>query len=608
MLGSNHTGSSVPVQLLPMELIALGDRGQDMVRAVTYERQSHKSETDSQASPQMQREKSVAYIHSQDKWRHVDADYADVGLSGYDPNVYRPGFERMMADARAGKFDVVVIYMLSRLTRQGAAEALKIQQELANCGVAIVSTQEPFINTSDDNPFGVAFFALIAGLAHQESKNKSKFIRDAFAQLKSRGSHSSGPVPFGFEAEQIQVDGLTIRVLRPAAGADPGTPSGPESLPSDTVREIIRLAEDGLNSSAISTKLDTLKMPTPLASLGDEAAAKRRESALSRRKGGAADVGGFGWSATVVDRIIRDPRLAGFAIGPVDRHTKVRTILRGDDGEPVRPHEGFMTSQRWYVMQKTRDGRKRPTRRDKSQQRSLLGSWGIMKCAQCKSPMTTAWSSPGYLCNLRRGVADVPKHVVRTPMAHTDEAVARRVWGRLGALSPDDEDDVEWLVAAAQRFAVQGGDPVAAADLAEHEAQLEHVQHSMEELYADRKDGLYEGPTGRAAFAATIKKYLAHEERCTARVAELRAAAVTTTRLPVDEWFSDGEGDPFAAGGVWSKWDVDERRAFLALFVEEVVVRPVYSTCGTIEARTDARIDIVWARLPEPSEDDEVTV
>ncbi|WP_189950871.1 hypothetical protein [Streptomyces alanosinicus] len=34
-----------------------------------------------------------------------------------------------------------MIYMLSRLTRQGAAEALKIQEELARYGVAIVSTR-----------------------------------------------------------------------------------------------------------------------------------------------------------------------------------------------------------------------------------------------------------------------------------------------------------------------------------------------------------------------------------------------------------------------------------------------------------------------------------
>ncbi|MEU3516793.1 recombinase family protein [Streptomyces sp. NPDC006654] len=84
-----------------MELIALGDRDHaDMVRAVTYGRQSHKSETDSQASPQMQKDKGIAYINSQDRWTHV-GHYEDIGLSGYDPNVYRPDFERLLEDARA---------------------------------------------------------------------------------------------------------------------------------------------------------------------------------------------------------------------------------------------------------------------------------------------------------------------------------------------------------------------------------------------------------------------------------------------------------------------------------------------------------------------------
>ncbi|WP_189950987.1 hypothetical protein [Streptomyces alanosinicus] len=40
-----------------------------------------------------------AYIHSQENRRHV-GHYEDVGLSGYDPNIYRPDFERMLEDAR----------------------------------------------------------------------------------------------------------------------------------------------------------------------------------------------------------------------------------------------------------------------------------------------------------------------------------------------------------------------------------------------------------------------------------------------------------------------------------------------------------------------------
>ncbi|MFJ7266351.1 recombinase family protein [Streptomyces sp. NPDC099050] len=589
-----------------MELIALGDRGQDVVRARTYGRQSHKSESESQASPKMQRDTGIAFINSQASWEHT-GHYEDVGLSGYDPNVYRPDFERMLEDARKGEFDVLVIYMLSRLTRQGAAEALKIQQELAKCGVALVSTQEPFINTSDDNPFGVAFFALIAGLAHQESKNKSKFIRDAFAQLNAKGSHSSGPVPFGFVADQVTVDGLTIRVLSPGPTSDKDL--GPECLPTDTVNRMIEMAEDGLNPSAIATKLTEKRARTPYGSLDEEAAKARLAAAKKSRKSGAPDGADAEWSPTVVGRILRDPRLAGFAIGPVDPHTKVRTILR-DNGQPVAPHTGFISPKRWYDIQRALDGRKRTVQRDRTGERTLLGSWGFSHCGRCGSGLTVARLTGTYVCNLRRAVGDEPRHVLRVTMNHADDVVASRVWARLGALDASDPDDIEWLSVAAGRFAVQGTDPQAAEELGEQEAQLLHVQASMEALYADRAEGLYDGTVGKKAFKDTIQKYRAHEEACTARITELTASATTAARLPLDEWFSDTDGDPFAEGGIWSRWDIDERRAFLALFVDSVTVAPNASKSGTARDRVDGRVEIAWASLPagEAEAEQDVTV
>lgn len=577
-----------------MELIPLGDRGQDMVRAVTYERQSHKSETDSQASPKMQRDKSVAYIKSQDNWVHIETDYSDVGLSGYDPNVYRPGFERLMEDARAKKFDVVVIYMLSRLTRQGAAEALKIQQELAKYGVALVSTQEPFINTSDDNPFGVAFFALIAGLAHQESKNTSKFIRDAFAELKAKGSHSSGPVPFGFKAEPVQVDKLTIRKLSPQPlGHGPG----------DAVRLIIKKAQEGTVPNSIADELTKEKIPTPLESLPPEKAEELRKAALKRRKGDN-DTAPAEWSTTVVVRILRDPRLAGFAIGPVDPKTRRRTILRDDEGQPIRPHEGFMEPKDWFDLQKILDGR-RPKRKDRAGKLSLLGSWGITFCGRCDTTMTTAYSTEQYACNLRRTVGDVPKHTLRITMSALDNVVATRVWARVTALDPGDEDDVQLLVAAAERFAVQAANPEAAEELAEQEAQLEHVQLSLRELYKDRSEGLYEGSTGQQAFRDTVKKYQAHEATCTARVAELKDAAVSSTVLPLNDWVTDESGDPFGRGGVWNRWDVYERRSFLALFVDRVVVKPTEARGWDARRAVDERVEIEWAKPKKKADEEE---
>ncbi|WP_329414559.1 recombinase family protein [Streptomyces sp. NBC_00704] len=587
-----------------MELISLGDRDHaDMVRAVTYGRQSHKSETDSQASPKMQRDKGIAYINSQDNWTHA-GHYEDVGLSGYDPNVYRPDFERLMEDARARKFDVVVIYMLSRLTRQGAAEAMRIQQELANHGVALVSTQEPFINTSDDNPFGVAFFALIAGLAHQESKNKSKFIRDAFAELQSRGSHSAGPVPFGFDVEPVQVDKITIRKLKPGVTSD--AEIGPKSTPADAVMYIVKEAEGGATANAIASQLTDKRVKTPLGSLDDEAAEARRKAAKQRRKGGDGDTADYEWSSTVVLRILRDPRLAGFAIGPVDQKTKRREILRNSEGQPVQPHEGFITPKRWYDLQALVDGRKRTHKRSRGGSMTFLGSWGVLRCGTCASGMTVANTDGVYVCNLRRSVGDAPKHVLGISMADTDAVVAARLWAKVATLDPEDDNDVALLTAAAERFAVQGADPEAAAELAEQEAQFEHVQKSMKELYADRKDGLYEGATGRQAFKDTILKYQAHESACAARIDELRAAATTATRLPLDEWAADSDNsDPMEPGGLWSRWSIEDRRSFLALFVDRVTVNPNTTRRGTAWERVNGRVEIEWATPAESDSDNE---
>ncbi|WP_228973381.1 recombinase family protein [Streptomyces sp. DH12] len=586
-----------------MELIALGDRDhQDMVRAVTYGRQSHKSETDSQASPKMQRDTGIAYINSQTNWRHV-GHYEDVGLSGYDPNVFRPDFERLMEDARKKKFDVVVIYMLSRLTRQGAAEALKIQQELARHGVALVSTQEPFINTSDDNPFGVAFFALIAGLAHQESKNKSKFIRDTFAKLKAKGSHSSGPVPFGFDVDTVNVDGITIRTLRPGKmSSAAGDAVGPESTPADTVDFILRQAEDGTNPSAIADKLVRKQARTPMAHLGEEEGKALRASAAKRRKR-TGDDAEYDWSATVVTRILRDPRIAGFAIGAVNQHTKRREILRDEEGQPVQPHTGFRTPAQWYSIQKFLDGRAPAERRDRTGERTFLGSWNVLRCGLCDAGMTVARTAQSYVCNLRRRVGDQERHVLRISQEFADAIVAERVWARLSALDPSDPDDLELLAAAAERFAVQGASPEAAEELAEQEAQLEHVQESIKALTEDRD--AYVGPTARAAFRTTMAKYAAHEARCMERIAELTAQASTSTRLPLDEWLEDD--DPFAANGLWARWGVDDRRAFLALFVDHIRVAPAGGKSGSARERAERRIEIEWVK-PAIEEAEELTL
>src|SRR5882762_5783050 len=64
-----------------------------------------------------QREAGEAYIKSQahEGWRLVKTHYDDGGLSG--GTLERPAVQSLLADIRARKIDVVVVYKVDRLTR-----------------------------------------------------------------------------------------------------------------------------------------------------------------------------------------------------------------------------------------------------------------------------------------------------------------------------------------------------------------------------------------------------------------------------------------------------------------------------------------------------------
>ena len=64
-----------------------------------------------------QREACEAYIRSQqhEGWGMAKTHYDDGGFSG--GNLERPALQLLLADVRAGRVDIVVVYKVDRLTR-----------------------------------------------------------------------------------------------------------------------------------------------------------------------------------------------------------------------------------------------------------------------------------------------------------------------------------------------------------------------------------------------------------------------------------------------------------------------------------------------------------
>ncbi len=535
---------------------------------------------------------------SQPGWVHV-GHFEDVGLSGYDPNVVRPGYDALMEAVRAGECDVVVIFKLSRLTRRGAREALNIEAEMRKHGVSLISVTERFIDTSD--PMGVAFFALIAALAEQESKNKSDFVRSAKAELRDIGSHTSGIAPYGFMSTREQRGELVAVKLVP----DP--------VQAPVVRKMVAWAMDGVSLTQIAKRLNDARIPTNDASLG-EAGANRIAGRRKRQKNPSAD-GWANWGQSTVGRVLSDPRLAGFAstwrrghvterdgTPKLDKEGKPRTRLveriplRGEDGAPLISHEGIIDPAEWHALQDVLAKRPRQPRKRGTGERTLLGSWGIMLCGVCSADMYPDRRVGSYKCS-RAPRTFSPDHAgLSIRMNVVEDLVARRAWAQLQEPDPDDQDHAELMAEAARRFAHQTDMSQIEEERAETQAQLEHTRRSMRQLGEDRAAGLYEGPTGTEIFADTMRKYQAHEKACLARLEALAAQSAVSVQLPAEWTEVEEDGDPTGPGSTWAAWDVLQQREFLRLFIDRVAIAP--SVGRGRNANTAERVTVTWAKPP----------
>ena len=73
------------------------------------------------------------YINANSEWEFAGV-YADQGISGFKEN--RPEFQRMLADARSGKIDLIIVKSISRFARN-TETTLEATRELKSLGIGV---------------------------------------------------------------------------------------------------------------------------------------------------------------------------------------------------------------------------------------------------------------------------------------------------------------------------------------------------------------------------------------------------------------------------------------------------------------------------------------
>lgn len=120
----------------------------------------------------------------------IVAEYVDMASGGSSD---REHFLQMLEDADKRKFDLVLVWALDRLSREGISNTLGYLERLKRNNIALKSLQESWLDTRDEG-LGQLLLAIFSWVAQQER-----------ARLVSRTNASLSKIK-----EQIKQNGFAI--------------------------------------------------------------------------------------------------------------------------------------------------------------------------------------------------------------------------------------------------------------------------------------------------------------------------------------------------------------------------------------------------------------
>lgn len=167
--------------------------------------------------------------------------YSDDDYTGSDRN--RPQFKRLLADAEARRFDIILCKTQSRFTRELALVEKYIHGLFPIWGIRFVS----IVDNADTANKGNKKSRQINALVNEwYLEDMSENIRSVLTNRRENGFHIGAFAPYGYQKDPNRKGHLII---------DPDA--------AENVREIFSMFADGYGKSAIARRLNDRGVPNP---------------------------------------------------------------------------------------------------------------------------------------------------------------------------------------------------------------------------------------------------------------------------------------------------------------------------------------------------------
>jgi site-specific DNA recombinase len=347
-------------------------------RCVIYVRISVAQE----ASVSIDRQVQAAEQYAAARGWTVAAVFRDDGVSAtHNKPEDRAGWRALLASPE--EFDAVLIWKIDRLARS-TLDFLNAHEALKERGAAIVAVDDPIDMTTAQ---GELFATILAAFAKAEAQAIRARVKAARDYLLRNKRVVGGTIPYGWQSVP-NPDGKGYVLA-----------TDPECI--DYVRGMADRALAGRSVYSTVQWLNETGAPLP------ETSQKTRKRT--------------GWNYTTVERLLRNPVLAGMTAFNPGNTTKRRgaDVLRGEDGLPVVDESvAIMPVHEWRAMVARLDSRDTPQAQPRALRAKTSGVLsGLVYCAEHVEEPTRMWRGttqgrPGYYCRVCSSVMTNFEHVV----------------------------------------------------------------------------------------------------------------------------------------------------------------------------------------------------